>query len=268
MTDPEKEEALAGFREGKYNILVATSVLEEGIDVPACNLVIRYEHVTNEIAKVQAEGRARAKNSEGITIVSSASNKMFKEMLNEVKDQIVKEAMEYLVTGAELLQKINEKQLLIMNKHEMKTWLDEESKNSDPKHDREKVILKCKKCKEEACHGSDLYTLQLNGYDVSVWNKAFMEQKAIKKPHPRPRDGKEGFSAAKDKIHCKFCDADWGVVGIWNESEFPILKCRSFNYEIQGISVALSKWSAAPFKIPPIITHPDFRNDLMTDNNE
>ena len=52
MTDPEKEEALAGFREGKYNILVATSVLEEGIDVPACNLVIRYDHVTNEIAKV------------------------------------------------------------------------------------------------------------------------------------------------------------------------------------------------------------------------
>eukprot|EP00731_Ephydatia_muelleri_P033847 Em0039g33a len=78
MTDPEKEEALAGFREGRYNILVATSVLEEGIDVPACNLVIRYEHVTNEIAKVQAEGRARAENSEGITIVSSASNKMLK----------------------------------------------------------------------------------------------------------------------------------------------------------------------------------------------
>eukprot|EP00731_Ephydatia_muelleri_P033849 Em0039g35a len=270
MTDPEKEEALAGFREGRYNILVATSVLEEGIDVPACNLVIRYEHVTNEIAKVQAEGRARAENSEGITIVSSASNKMFKELLNEEKDQIVKEAMEYLPSGDDgLVQIIKEKQLQIVKKTEMKKRLEEEKHQSVNSHDREKVTLKCKKCKNEVCRGSDLYTLQIGGCDVSVFNKSFMEEKAKKKPHPHPRQGKEGFSAAKEKIHCIVCEADWGVVGIWSSKEFPLLKCKSFNYEMQGIPIALSQWSHAPFKIPPAaFAHPDYQNIQTTEDDD
>ncbi|KAL5500432.1 hypothetical protein EMCRGX_G011992 [Ephydatia muelleri] len=208
MTDPEKEEALAGFREGRYNILVATSVLEEGIDIPACNLVIRYEHVTNEIAKVQAEGRARAENSEGITIVSNTSNKHLQELLNEEKGQIVIEAMEYLPSGDYLLQKIKAEQEQIMQKEDMKAWLRlEKMKESD----REKVILKCKKCKMVACCGSDLYTLQLGGFHIVVPDKRFREEKLRIKPHPRPRSDPEGYSK-KEKIHCVNCDSDWGVV--------------------------------------------------------
>ena len=247
MTDPEKKEALAGFKEGRYNILVATSVLEKGIKLTACNLLIRYEHVTNEIAKVQAEGRARAENSEGITIVSNASNKMYKEMLNEEKDHIVKKTMEYIPTGERLEELMKEKQHLIMNRNEINMWLAEGKKRSGIGADRERVVLKCKKCNEEVCHGRDLYTLQSGGYDVIVLNKSFLEYKARKKIHPRPRHG-----GAKYKIYCMSCDADWGVVGIQQGTEFPVLKCKSFNYEIQGVPVKLSKWSETPFKIPPL----------------
>lgn len=78
MTQIEQEDVLAKYRTGKTNILVATSVAQEGLDIPECNLVIRYQHVSNEIA--QAEGRARAENSQGITILSSESKKNFCEL--------------------------------------------------------------------------------------------------------------------------------------------------------------------------------------------
>ncbi|XP_053379027.1 uncharacterized protein LOC128548398 [Mercenaria mercenaria] len=52
MTKPGQFDVLEYFRNGKqHKLIIATS--EEGIDISKCNLVIRYDHVTNEIAVVQ-----------------------------------------------------------------------------------------------------------------------------------------------------------------------------------------------------------------------
>ena len=56
MTKVQQDEILKYFREGRHKIIVATSVAEEGLDITKCNLVIRYDHVTNEISKVQSRG--------------------------------------------------------------------------------------------------------------------------------------------------------------------------------------------------------------------
>lgn len=56
MVQSEQNEALRLFREGRHRIIIATSVAEEGLDVQACNFVIRYEHVTNETARIQSRG--------------------------------------------------------------------------------------------------------------------------------------------------------------------------------------------------------------------
>jgi endoribonuclease Dicer len=54
---------LLAFRKGEINCLFATSVAEEGLDVPACNLVIRFDLYGSMIGYVQSRGRARQRNS-------------------------------------------------------------------------------------------------------------------------------------------------------------------------------------------------------------
>ncbi|KAJ5471839.1 hypothetical protein N7539_008782 [Penicillium diatomitis] len=58
------ETVVSHFRSGLKNLIIATSVLEEGIDIPACRLVISFDSADNMIAFIQRRGRARHRVSE------------------------------------------------------------------------------------------------------------------------------------------------------------------------------------------------------------
>lgn len=60
MTMRQQKKNLDSFRDGTSNVLVATTVAEEGLDIRKCCIVIRTEPVTKIIANIQGRGRARA----------------------------------------------------------------------------------------------------------------------------------------------------------------------------------------------------------------
>lgn len=57
MTQKRQVEVLDSFREGAYTALVATSVAEEGLDIPKVDAVVFYEPVPSEIRAIQRRGR-------------------------------------------------------------------------------------------------------------------------------------------------------------------------------------------------------------------
>jgi ERCC4-related helicase len=58
-----QSETLAEFRARRKNLIIATDVLEEGIDVTACNLVICFDPPPNLKSFIQRRGRARQEMS-------------------------------------------------------------------------------------------------------------------------------------------------------------------------------------------------------------
>ncbi|KAJ6125987.1 ATP-dependent helicase dcl2 [Penicillium samsonianum] len=64
LISKKSEEVVTDFRCGTKNLIVATNVLEEGIDIPACHLVISFELPDNMTSYIQRRGRARQSISE------------------------------------------------------------------------------------------------------------------------------------------------------------------------------------------------------------
>ena len=78
MTQKQQLARLDEFRDGQVNVLVATSVGEEGLDVPAADLVLMYEPVPSAIRSIQRRGRtARQRSGTVKTLVTKDTRDQF-----------------------------------------------------------------------------------------------------------------------------------------------------------------------------------------------
>ncbi|KAF8590501.1 hypothetical protein K439DRAFT_1403599 [Ramaria rubella] len=73
MAEKKQQETLKSFKNGSCNLLISTSVGEEGLDFQACDLIVRYNQLQNMVGYLQSRGRARQFDSTYIIMVPEGS---------------------------------------------------------------------------------------------------------------------------------------------------------------------------------------------------
>jgi ERCC4-related helicase len=69
LKQQDQEKTLDDFRDGTHNILVATRIAEEGLDIPSVRRIIFYEPVPSEIRYIQRRGRTGRHDKGFVTIL-------------------------------------------------------------------------------------------------------------------------------------------------------------------------------------------------------
>ena len=245
MTLAKQRNTIEQFRNGQLNLLVSTTVLEEGFDVPACNLVVRYNHVTNEIARVQAHGRARAKDSRCYAIMEVDSSKVLQEQLNKDKDDLTITALEYLPEGERLKEEISSRQQALLRDRAK-----QQQSQREAKKECDQVRLVCKGCDSFLCLLEDV-RIVAESHHVVVNGDIY--DRCDLKGHGTPIT--KGEFEIGQKVHCKECEDEWGVMIKWPHRgiHYPAIKCKYVLFlEPNGTKQAYKQWKAVPFFVKKI----------------
>ena len=243
MTLQKQRSTIEKFRDINLNLLVATTVLEEGLDVAACNLVVRYNHVTNEIARVQAQGRARAKGSRCYAIMVMDSPKVLQEQLNKEKGDLTLEAMEFLPEGDKLGEEIISRQEQLLKDRQRQEKLKRDMKSQDNCH----VELLCKGCDTVICELADVRVVG-ESHHVVIDDK--INERCIKRGPSSPIT--KGDIQIGKKVFCATCEKEWGVMMKWphNGMHYPAIKCKFVLFRHPSSEKQYYKqWKSIPFTI-------------------
>ncbi|XP_062451556.1 ATP-dependent RNA helicase DHX58 [Rhea pennata] len=245
MTQNEQQDVIKLFRKGDVNLLFSTSVAEEGLDIPECNIVVRYGLMTNEIAMMQARGRARAENSVYSILAKEGSREVSRELLNE-------ELIELMIRAIREVQNMPEREyrlkIMELQRNAVVSWQMKEAKNSERRqlHDPGTVYFYCVNCSMAVCHGSDIRTVE-GMHHVNI-NPLF-------RFYYRVTPGKVQFERSfKDwepgcRIVCKECSQDWGMEMIYRGVTLPILCIKNFVVETPAEKRKHKKWSSVTFPV-------------------
>ena len=135
LKQKEQVEIINKFKEGVYNVLVATSVAEEGLDIPATDLVLFYEPIPSAIRSIQRKGRtARKKVGKVIVLIAKGTKDEAYYWLSRNKEREMRKRISEMRTmGINDEKGGEEQQELKINKAELVTAAVERKKKEEQK---------------------------------------------------------------------------------------------------------------------------------------
>jgi len=87
-------ETIEEFRAGKKNLVVSTSVVEEGMDIPACRLVVCFSLPPNLKSFIQRRGRARMAKSNYVLMFSEADSQGKIDKFKQLERDMIEEYLD------------------------------------------------------------------------------------------------------------------------------------------------------------------------------
>ncbi|XP_028930332.1 probable ATP-dependent RNA helicase DHX58 [Ornithorhynchus anatinus] len=245
MTQKCQMTVIQQFRAGTLNLLLSTSVAEEGLDIPQCNMVVRYGLLTNEIAMVQARGRARAENSLYSFVANEGSREVRREEVNEALETLMEEAVAEVQAMPEDIYRA---QILKLQREAVEQRQAQATKKEAQRNQfrPSTVRLHCINCTCPVAKGSDLRLLE-GTHRVNV-NPGF---RLLYHASPRSvtidrvfRDWIPGGA-----ISCKACGQLWGMEMIYKSVKLPALSIKNFVLETPAGRFPIKQWSRVPFAV-------------------
>ncbi len=98
--------ALTRFRSGEFKVLIATSVGEEGLDVPSTDMVIFYEAVPSEIRSIQRKGRTgRSAAGRVVVLVTKGTSDEIFKFVSQSKEKQMQKSMRMMSGQTVSIQK-------------------------------------------------------------------------------------------------------------------------------------------------------------------
>uniref|UniRef100_A0A674CXM7 RNA helicase n=1 Tax=Salmo trutta TaxID=8032 RepID=A0A674CXM7_SALTR len=244
MTQNEQKETIRTFRRGSLNLLISTSVAEEGLDIPECNLVVRYGLLTNEIAQQQASGRARASDSVYSVVAQAGGREVRRELLNECLEDLTGRAIGEVqrMEHREFQMKITDLQTEALLTRQLAEQLKIKKRS---RFSAATVQLSCRGCFVPVAFGNDIKVIE-NAHHVNI-NPDF--EKYYKTGGQPALKTFEDWEPGR-VISCAACGRQWGMEMVYKEiALLPILAIENFAMETPEGRKLAKKWKNVEFTV-------------------